>query len=84
MPFRVLAVVALLASLMPAPGSNAHAQSKPATDAAKSLGQLIDECMRDVERGHTMGRKLTPQQRMTAETQCRARAEAEIADRKNG
>lgn len=84
MPFRALATAALLASLTSAPGSTALAQSKPTAGQAKSLGQLIDECMRDVERGHTMGRKLTPQQRMTAETQCRARAEAELADRKNG
>ncbi|WP_298725624.1 hypothetical protein [uncultured Ferrovibrio sp.] len=50
----------------------------------KSAGQLIGECMRELDRGQSVGRrKMTPQQRMTAEAQCRARAEAAIADRKN-
>lgn len=45
----------------------------------KTLGQLISECMQEVEKGRTAGRKLSPQQRMVAEAQCRARAEAEMA-----
>lgn len=46
----------------------------------KTLGQLISECMQEVEKGKTAGRKLSPQQRMVAEAQCRARAEAEMAN----
>jgi hypothetical protein len=45
----------------------------------KTVGQLISECMQEIEKGRTAGRKMSQQQRMVAEGQCRARAEAEIA-----
>ncbi|HLT76723.1 MAG TPA: hypothetical protein VKZ87_04990 [Ferrovibrio sp.] len=45
----------------------------------KTLGELIAACMRDMEKTRTGGHGLTPQQRMIAEAQCRAKAEAEMA-----
>ena len=47
----------------------AQAQSQPGTAAA------IEACMRDLRSGLKAGQKMTEQQRMVAETQCRARAE---------
>lgn len=47
----------------------------------KTVGELISECMQEIEKGRTAGRKLSQQQRMVAEAQCRARAESEAAAR---
>lgn len=79
-PHACLAMIAtLLAGLCAAPAMAADLANKQ-----KTAGQLIEECMRDLERGQTAGRKkMTPQQRMTAEAQCRARAEAELASQKS-
>jgi hypothetical protein len=42
---------------------------------AQSTAAAIEACMKDVRSGLKAGQKLTEQQRMVAETQCRARAE---------
>lgn len=68
--------VALLLSALAGPALASDAAKKP-----KTVGELIEACMQQLERGHTAGRKLTQQQRMLAEAQCRARAESETAQR---
>lgn len=42
---------------------------------AQSTAAAIEACMKEVRSGLKAGQKLTEQQRMVAETQCRARAE---------
>lgn len=59
---------ALLVSAV-SPIAAAQAQQQPSTAAA------IEACMKEVRAGLRAGQKLTEQQRMVAETQCRARAE---------
>lgn len=56
-------------ALLIAAGSPFAAQAQDSTAAA------IEACMRDIRSGLKAGQKLTEQQRMVAETQCRARAE---------
>lgn len=77
-PFALAVIVTMLAGVIAGPAMAGNHAAKP-----KTIGQLIDECVRDVERGHTVGRKMTPQQRMTLEAQCRARAEAELTAKKS-
>lgn len=74
----VWAVSALLGLIaMPA---MAVEPAKPKTVAAR-----IEACMQGIERNHTAGRVMTKQQRMLAEMQCRAAAEAELTKSdKNG
>lgn len=43
--------------------------------AQSSTAAAIEACMKEVRSGLKAGQKLTEQQRMVAETQCRARAE---------
>lgn len=43
--------------------------------AQESNAAVIEACMKEVRAGLKAGQKLTEQQRMVAETQCRARAE---------
>lgn len=43
--------------------------------AQSSTAAAIEACMREIRSGLKAGQKLTEQQRMVAETQCRARAE---------
>jgi len=74
--------IATIMSAVPAIAGPALAEKPAAATGGKSVGQLIEQCMQDIERGHTAGRKMTLQQRMTAEAQCRARAEAELANAK--
>lgn len=42
---------------------------------AQSNAAAIEACMKEIRSGLKFGQKLTEQQRMVAETQCRARAE---------
>ncbi|WP_300301863.1 hypothetical protein [Ferrovibrio sp.] len=74
-PYAALGVAILLAGLA-APGMASDAAKKP-----KTIGEKIEICMQQMERGHTAGRRMTPQQRMTAEAQCRARAESETVQK---
>lgn len=67
---------ALVAAVLAGIGATPVYAGKP-----KSVGELISECMQEVEKSRTAGRKLSAQQRMVAETQCRARAESEAAAR---
>ena len=79
--FVKLALVAMLlagAGMAPALAGN-HKTGQ--AGKPKTVGELISECMQEIERGKTAGRKLSQQQRMVAEAQCRARAEAEAAAR---
>jgi hypothetical protein len=46
-----------------------------AMQAQASNAAAIEACMKEVRSGLKAGQKLTEQQRMVAETQCRARAE---------
>jgi hypothetical protein len=46
-----------------------------AVQAQTSTAAAVEACMKDVRAGLKAGQKLTEQQRMVAETQCRARAE---------
>ncbi|QDO95842.1 hypothetical protein FNB15_00430 [Ferrovibrio terrae] len=46
-----------------------------AAQAQDSIAAATEACMRDIRSGLKAGQKLTEQQRMVAETQCRARAE---------
>jgi len=48
---------------------------------ANSRAAIIEACMKDVRSGLKAGQKLTEQQRMVAEEQCRARAEAAQANK---
>lgn len=64
--------VALLLSALAGPALASDAAKKQ-----KTVGELIEACMQQLERGHTAGRRMTQQQRMIAEAQCRARAESE-------
>jgi hypothetical protein len=43
--------------------------------AQTSIAEATEACMREIRSGLKAGQKLTEQQRMLAETQCRARAE---------
>ncbi len=61
-------VFALAALLMTAPVLAVQVQ-------AQSNAAAIEACMKEVRSGLKAGQKLTEQQRMVAETQCRARAE---------
>ncbi len=61
-----LLVAALIATAMPSRAA------QPASDRAT----LIEECMREIRAATKAGQKLTNGQRMLAEEQCRARAEA--------
>ena len=63
-----LLVAALIATAMPSRAA------QPAPDRAT----LIEDCMREVRAGQKAGQKLTNGQRMLAEEQCRARAEAAV------
>jgi hypothetical protein len=62
-------VFAFAALLMAAPLFTSGAQAQDGTAAA------IETCMRELRSGLKAGQKMTEQQRMVAETQCRARAE---------
>lgn len=64
-----LLIAALIATTMPA-----RAGQAAATDRAT----LIENCMRDIRTGQKAGQKMTNGQRMIAEDQCRARAEAAL------
>lgn len=46
-----------------------------AAQAQNSIAAATEACMREVRSGLKAGQKLTEQQRMVAEAQCRARAE---------
>lgn len=46
-----------------------------AAQAQDSIAAATEACMRDIRSSLKAGQKLTEQQRMVAETQCRARAE---------
>lgn len=74
-----LAILALL--LATAMQSPAVAQSNP---QSQSQAAEIEACMREAREGTKTGQKqaLTPQQRMVAEEQCRARVEAASQGRK--
>lgn len=63
---HAFAVVLLVAAAGLIPAGQAQAQSTAAA---------IEACMKEVRSGLKAGQKLTEQQRMVAETQCRARAE---------
>jgi hypothetical protein len=65
---RRIFISALLIAVA-APFQAGMAQAQTSTAAA------IEACMREVRSGLRAGQKLTEQQRMLAETQCRARAE---------
>lgn len=58
-----------LALFAVAAGPSGFAQAQTSTAAA------VEACMKEVRSGLKAGQKLTEQQRMVAETQCRARAE---------
>lgn len=60
--------LALLAVIV-GPSVARQAQAQTSTAAA------IEDCMKQVRTGLKAGQKLTEQQRMVAEAQCRARAE---------
>jgi hypothetical protein len=62
-------VFALSAVLIAAPFVTVPAQAQDSVAAA------TEACMRDIRSGLKAGQKMTEQQRMVAETQCRARAE---------
>lgn len=64
-----LLVAALIATAMPA-----RAGQATATDRAT----LIEACMREIRAGQKAGQTMTNGQRMIAEEQCRARAEAAL------
>lgn len=66
-------IAAMLVALLIATAMPARA-AQPAPDRAT----LIEECMREVRAGQKAGQKLTNGQRMLAEEQCRARAEAAV------
>lgn len=68
--------VVLLMSALAGPALASDAAKKP-----KTVGELIEACMQQLERGHTAGRRMTQQQRMIAEAQCRARAESETVQK---
>lgn len=76
---KIALAAALAAGIGTAPALAGNHQAKPGKP--KTVGELISECMREVEKGKTAGRKLSQQQRMVAEAQCRARAESEAASR---
>ncbi len=65
----VIALALLIAVGGPLAATVAQAQTSSSTGAA------IEACMRDIRSGLRAGQKLTEQQRMVAEAQCRARAE---------
>jgi hypothetical protein len=77
MRFLVSALVFLVAAVQ----LPAAAQSNPQT---QSVAAEIEACMRDARDGTKTGQKggLTPQQRMVAEEQCRARVEAAAQSKK--
>ncbi len=77
---KVALCATLLAAASTAPALADNGNTAPA-GKPKSLGELISECMHEIEKGRTAGRKLSQQQRMVAEAQCRARAESEVAAR---
>ena len=77
--FKVALAATLLAAVATTPALAGNHQGK--SDKPKSVGELISECMRDIEKGKTAGRMLSAQQRMVAEAQCRARAESEASAR---
>lgn len=64
---HALALALLIAAGSPMVAVQAQAQT--------STAAAIEACMREVRSGLKAGQKLTEQQRMVAETQCRARAE---------
>lgn len=64
---RALALALLIATGSPFLAAPAQAQSAVST--------AIEACMRDLRSGLKAGQKMTEQQRMVAEAQCRARAE---------
>ena len=64
-----LLVAALIATAMPG-----RAGQATATDRAA----LIEDCMREIRAGQKAGQTMTNGQRMIAEEQCRARAEAAL------
>jgi type II secretory pathway pseudopilin PulG len=74
-----LAILIAAAQLPAAAQSNAQQQSQEQSRAAE-----IEACMREARAGSKTGQKggLTPQQRMVAEEQCRARAEAAAQKKK--
>lgn len=74
-PSAAVGVVLLLSALA------GPALASDAAKKQKTVGELIEACMQQLERGHTAGRRMTPQQRMTAEAQCRARAESETVQK---
>ena len=79
---RYIVKIALAATLLAsgvAPALAGNHQGK--AGKPKTVGELISECMQEIEKGKTAGRKLSQQQRMVAEAQCRARAESEAAAR---
>lgn len=55
----------------------AEAVAQKATPA-KSEGELIGECMRDLQKNLKAGRRMSEQQRMVAEQQCRASARTKL------
>lgn len=64
---HVFALVLLVAAAGPFLAVQAQAQD--------STAAAIEACMKEIRSGLKAGQKLTEQQRMVAETQCRARAE---------
>jgi hypothetical protein len=64
---HVFALALLIAAGSPMMAMQAQAQT--------STAAAIEACMKEVRSGLKAGQKLTEQQRMVAETQCRARAE---------
>ncbi|MFC3674230.1 hypothetical protein [Ferrovibrio xuzhouensis] len=77
---HMLALTAALAGLllvaMTAPA--AHAEGEQAGRA-----ELINACIQDIRRGLKAGQVLSNSQRMLAEEQCRAYAEAQIEKQRN-
>lgn len=63
-PVFFLALLVAVAGLFPATPTQ-----------AQSTAAAIEACMKEIRSGLKAGQKLTEQQRMVAETQCRARAE---------
>lgn len=70
--FSIPALMLVLAAPMAGAQTPASAKGQP------SRAEIIEACMKDMQASNRPGQKntMTPMQRMTAEEQCRARAEA--------